>query len=234
MLRNPTIGVVTVGLLCVWTSTAMAAGGTCYSWATGVQQSQGTPVHYCWDDSDKVCHGKGQTCLLSTPKGHHDVTATKTGKLKNDCKDSAKEATLYCGPPKASAPMMRDHTAAGGFYRQADRTEVMYQYTSSLFCHVQNEAQMAAYGGFSKVQVVPRLQMAGQQTGGCGWPNRFYRRSNEPKVYRLSGPGFGSDICHVVNEQQMAAFGGFGKVTVVPPSSDLGRGRGAVTECKNP
>jgi hypothetical protein len=38
----------------------------------------------------------------------------------------------------------------------------------------------------------------------------------------------------VVNEQQMAAFGGFGKVAVVPPASDIGRGRGGVTECRNP
>lgn len=72
----------------------------------------------------------------------------------------------------------------------------MYQYTANLYCHVQNEAQMAAYGGFSKVQVV-RLKMTGRQTGDCGWPNGFYRRSSEPAVYRLSGrgivPGIGAE-----------------------------------------
>ncbi|WP_157096330.1 hypothetical protein [Methylosinus sp. R-45379] len=98
--------------------------------------------------------------------------------------------------------------------------------------------QMNAYGGFAQVKKVPVLAMVGRQTGDCGWPNGFYRRSNEPAVYRLSGqgvaPNIGADICHVVNEQQMAAFGGFRKVVVVEPISDLGRGRRAVTECKNP
>jgi hypothetical protein len=141
--------------------------------------------------------------------------------------------SLACAQaPSASAQ------APGSFYRQSDRPEVMYQYTSNLYCHVQNETQMAAYGGFGKVKVVPRMQMAGRQTGDCGWPNGFYRRSNEPAVYRLSGrgivPGIGPDICHVVNEQQMAAFGGFGLVKVVQPNSDLGRGRNPVTPCRNP
>jgi hypothetical protein len=126
----------------------------------------------------------------------------------------------------------------GGFFRQADQPAVMFQYTLQTYCHVQNEAQMAAYGGFSRVQVVPRLMMMGRQTGTCGWPNGFYRRSDRPEVYRLSGrgvvPNVGPDICHVVNEQQMAAYGGFRLVKVVPPTSDIGRGRRPVTPCPNP
>ena len=128
--------------------------------------------------------------------------------------------------------------SAGSFYRQNNAAAVMYQYSGNNFCHVQNEAQMAAYGGFSRVQVVPRLMMAGMQSGTCGWPNGFYRRSDRPEVYRLSGsggiPNVGADICHVVNEQQMAAFGGFRLVKVVPPNSDIGRGRRPVTPCRNP
>ncbi|RVT96091.1 hypothetical protein EOD42_13285 [Rhodovarius crocodyli] len=120
-------------------------------------------------------------------------------------------------------------TQPGNFYRQSDRPAVMYQYTRDYYCQVQNEAQMAAFGGFSKVRQVPRLAMSGQQTGSCGWPNGFFRRSNETVVYRMSGvgvaPEFGPDICSVANEAQMAAFGGFGRVRVVPPTSDLARGR---------
>jgi hypothetical protein len=37
-----------------------------------------------------------------------------------------------------------------------------------------------------------------------------------------------------VNEQQMAAFGGFGLVKVVQPTSELGRGRNQVAPCRNP
>jgi len=130
-------------------------------------------------------------------------------------------------------------TALFGFYRQSDRPEVYLQYSSTLYCHVQNEDQMAAYGGFGQVQVVPQLRMSGQQTGDCGWPNGFYRLNNRPEVYRLYGDSIpqlhiGGGICHVVNEQQMAAYGGFGQVRVVNPTSDLGRGRGAVSECPNP
>jgi len=125
-------------------------------------------------------------------------------------------------------------TAPGGFYRQANQAAVMYQYGPAIFCQVQNEAQMAAYGGFPKVIVVAQLKMAGKQTGSCGWPHGFYRKSNGPAVYRLYGaPGSISEICHVINEQQMAAFGGFGQVKIVPPQSDLGRGRAAVTECNS-
>lgn len=86
-------------------------------------------------------------------------------------------------------PDAQAQTTVGGFYRQANQTAVMYQYGRDLYCHVQNETQMAAFGGFSKVTQVPRLAMTGRQTGDCGWPNGFYRRSNETAVYRLYGPG---------------------------------------------
>lgn len=127
----------------------------------------------------------------------------------------------------------------GVFFRQADRPDVMMQYQPNLYCHVQNENQMAAYGGFGQVQVVPQLRMVGTQTGDCGWPNGFYRKANDPAVYRLYGTGqqsfnLGESICHVVNEQQMAANGGFSQVRVVSANSDLGRGRSPVVECPDP
>ncbi|MBS7792393.1 hypothetical protein KTR66_20540 [Roseococcus sp. SDR] len=126
-------------------------------------------------------------------------------------------------------------TAVGGFYRQTNQNAVMFQSARDRYCQVQSESQMAAFGGFSKVTVVPRIAMLGQQTGACAWPNGFYRRTNETAVYRLYGvgtvAGIGTDICHVVNEQQMASFGGFRLVKVVAPTSDLGRGRGPVAPC---
>jgi len=128
--------------------------------------------------------------------------------------------------------------AVGSFVRQSDRPEVYYQFRADMYCHVQNEAQMAAYGGFGRVQVVPRATMRGQFTGGCSFPNGFYRLRSRPEVYRLFGsnglPNGGNDICHVVNEQQMARFGGFGIVRVVPDTSDVRRGRGSVRPCMNP
>lgn len=127
----------------------------------------------------------------------------------------------------ASCSSVQAQTVVGGFYRQADQTPVMYQYSAKNYCHVQNEGQMAAYGGFDMVEVVSVLAMRGRQTGSCAWPDGFYRRSNEPAVYRL----FDGSICHVINGEQMAAFGGFDIVTVVKPASDLARGRGEVTEC---
>ncbi|NBC36085.1 hypothetical protein GTZ99_05880 [Novosphingobium sp. FSY-8] len=136
-----------------------------------------------------------------------------------------------------SAPVQAEDFA-GAFVRQADKPEVMWQYAPDLYCHVQNETQMALFGGFGKVKVVPKMAMAGRSTGDCGWPNGFYRRDNETPVFKLSGvglvPAIGPNICHVVNETQMALFGGFGKVQPVPPTSDIARGRGGMTECANP
>lgn len=133
-------------------------------------------------------------------------------------------AALTAGSLSAQAQT----TVVGNFYRQADRPAVMYQYRNDLFCHVQNETQMAAYGGFPQVIVVPRMAMRGRQTGTCAWPNGFYRRNNEAAVYRLYE---GGAICHVVDGRQMAAFGGFKLVKVVQPNSDLARGRGPVSPC---
>jgi hypothetical protein len=133
--------------------------------------------------------------------------------------------------------------APGLFFRQADRPEVMFQFRPDAHCHVQNQDQMAAYGGFARVQVVPALRMGGASTGECAWPDGFYRRSNGPEVYRLHGGDrnsdstafrIGHDICHVVNEEQMEAFGGFGQVRVVAPTSELENGRGRPRDCANP
>jgi hypothetical protein len=48
---------------------------------------------------------------------------------------------------------------------------------------------MNTFGGFGKVQVVNSLSLDGTNTGDCGWPNGFFRRSNQPEVYRMYGSG---------------------------------------------
>lgn len=149
-------------------------------------------------------------------------------------------AVVVAAPQSAmSMPNDTDQPAKGGrFYQKSGQPAVMFQYTDALWCHVQTPRQMNAYGGFKLVIKVPILKMVGRQTGDCGWPNGFYRRNNEPAVYRLSGasvvPNVGLDICHVINPKQMALFGGFGKVVVVEPVADIGRGRRTMTECRNP
>ncbi len=120
---------------------------------------------------------------------------------------------------------------AEGFYKQVDRPEVYLIFNRGFYCHVQNEDQMKAYGGFGKV--VPRnsLNFSGRFTGDCGWPNGFFRRSNRPAVYRMYGRlgsnafDIGDLYCRVRDEAQMERYGGFGVVSVVSPSSNLGRGR---------
>jgi hypothetical protein len=137
-----------------------------------------------------------------------------------------------------TSPSVSESSSELGFYRQQNRPEVYLKYRSAFYCHVQNEEQMGAFGGFDKVQVSSSLNLAGKNTGDCGWPNGFFRRSNQPQVYRMYGGGIpefniGDSFCHVANEAQMNAFGGFGQVRVVPPSSDLGRGRAFSGDCPN-
>jgi uncharacterized protein YvpB len=126
-----------------------------------------------------------------------------------------------------------------GFYKQQDRPEVYLVYRPGFYCRVQNEDQMNGFGGFGRVQVVNRLSLSGTNTGDCGWSNGFFKRSNQPEVYRMYGSGIpefniGDSFCHVQNETQMTAYGGFGQVRVVAPNSDLGRGRTFTGGCPNP
>lgn len=126
-----------------------------------------------------------------------------------------------------------------GFYKQQDRPEVYLVYRAGFYCHVQNPNQMDAFGGFGKVQVVNSLNLNATKTGGCGWPNGFFKLSNKPEVYRMYGGGIpefniGDSFCHVANPAQMNAYGGFGQVRAVSPSSDLGRGRQFTGKCSNP
>jgi hypothetical protein len=126
-----------------------------------------------------------------------------------------------------------------GFYKQDAKPAIYLQYRTDVYCQVQNMDQMNAFGGMDKVKIVAQLQLSGRQTGTCGWPNGFYKRSNDSKVYRAFGngvgwAGIGDRLCHVVNERQMAAYGGFQKVRVVQAGSELGRGRAAPTPCPNP
>jgi hypothetical protein len=154
---------------------------------------------------------------------NNDCDGARTCSPAGFCQGTSRATPIACTPRM--------------FYRQADKPEVYFQFSTEGHCHVQNEWQMAAYGGFDQVKVVPRVAMNGRFLGACGWPNGFYRRESKPEVYRLTGetlPGIGQDICHVINETQMAAFGGFAQVKVVPDTSDIGRGRKAVRPCANP
>jgi len=127
-----------------------------------------------------------------------------------------------------------------GFYRQVDRPEVYLIFNTGFYCRVQNEDQMKAYGGFRKVLVRNSLNLSGRFTGDCGWPNGFFRRSNQRAVYRMYGSlgsnsfNIGDRYCRVRNEAQMERYGGFGVVSVVSPSSSLGRGRNFTGVCPNP
>lgn len=119
---------------------------------------------------------------------------------------------------------------SGGFYRQAQRPEVLWQLSAYQYCHVQNPAQMNAYGGFGQVRVMQNPPLRGEFSGPCPWPQGFWRRSDRREVYLISR----GRICHVVSPQQMEAFGGFGRVRVVPPDSRLTVGLGRVLPCPWP
>lgn len=144
----------------------------------------------------------------------------------------------YSGKPDAGAGSDdSNYAAVGGFYRQRDRPEVMFQFAPLNHCHVENPNQMTAYGGFSRVRDVPRLALRGTSTGECGWPNGFFRRSNEQAVYRLYGDGdfrLGRLACLVIDPRQMALFGGFRLVATVEPNADLFRGRQQPEPCPDP
>lgn len=101
MVRNSSTNMGFALSLAFAVAPAIAAEGACYSWATGLPQA---PVHYCWDEGHHVCHTQGKKCLLSTPKGHHEVNAIKIDKSKSECKDFADSVPLVCGAPKTAAP----------------------------------------------------------------------------------------------------------------------------------
>ena len=113
-------------------------------------------------------------------------------------------------------------------------------YTADKYCHVQNEDQMAAFGGFGKVKTVQNLTFgARKSTGQCGWPNGFFKRATKAAVYRMYGvevPEFdvGNQYCHVVNETQMIRYGGYRIMREVSASSDLGIGRTFTGGCPEP
>ena len=128
-------------------------------------------------------------------------------------------------------------TPVGTFQREQGGAAVYLQFAERLHCVVQNPSQMEAFGGWEQVMTVPRLAMRGEDVGICAWPNGFYRRANEPAVYRLHGRGalnLGRLACHVVNPRQMELFGGFAQLRVVLPSSNLFQSREQPAECADP
>lgn len=127
-----------------------------------------------------------------------------------------------------------DYERGEGFFREKRDRTVYYQYERNRYCGVQNEEQMKLLGGFKQVQEVDRLRLRGTNTGGCRWPNGFYRRSNSPAVYLLEGYGSGRDggrICGISTPQQLKQLGGNKRVKVVPGDSNLEAGRGRNRPC---
>lgn len=122
-----------------------------------------------------------------------------------------------------------------GFYRERSDGTVYYQYERRRYCGVQSEQQLKALGGsFDRVQVVDRLRLSGSNTGGCSWPNGFYRRENGPAVFLLDGYGSGrggSRVCEIATPQQLRSLGGNNRVKVVPRNSDLEAGRQPSRPC---
>lgn len=122
-----------------------------------------------------------------------------------------------------------------GFYRERNDRTVYYQYERRRFCGVQNEEQLKALGGgFDRVQVVDRLRLSGSNSGGCSWPNGFYRRQNGQAVFMLDGYGSGrggSRVCEIASPEQLRALGGNKRVQVVPGNSDLEAGRQRSRPC---
>lgn len=121
-----------------------------------------------------------------------------------------------------------------GFYREKRDRTVYYQYARNRYCGVQNEEQMNMLGSFKDVRIVDRLRLNGRNTGGCSWPNGFYRRDNGAAVYLLEGYGNGQDgdrICEIATPQQLRQLGGNKRVKVVPGNSNLEAGRSRVRPC---
>ncbi len=125
-----------------------------------------------------------------------------------------------------------------GFVRQQGQPAVYYQYSDTHYCHVQNDVQMAAFGGASQVRVTNNIHLRGQFTRNCGWPNGFFRRSTEPQVYMMYGnsfiPNLGESYCHVKDEHQLGILAnqtGY-SVKVVEPNSDFDAGRSFTGTCK--
>jgi hypothetical protein len=130
-----------------------------------------------------------------------------------------------------------------GFYREGNQDAVYLVFRpNGRYCHVQNPDQMNAFGGSGQVRSISSISSnssSGGFSGECGFPNGFYRLGNQDAVYWLNGnaiPEFnvGSSYCHVVNRQQMEAFGGFSQVRSVATTSDIGRGRDYTGSCQNP
>ena len=122
-----------------------------------------------------------------------------------------------------------------GFYRERNDRTVYFQYERRRFCGVQNEDQLKALGGsFDRVQVVDRLRLSGNNSGGCSWPNGFYRRQNGQAVFLLDGYGSGrggARVCEISTPQQLRSLGGNNRVKVVPGNSDLEAGRQPSRPC---
>lgn len=121
----------------------------------------------------------------------------------------------------------------GQFRRAGDRPEIyMSFHDGRSVCRVESQGHLRALGGETKVIVMPagtNILSGKNYTGGCGWPNGMYRRSNEPEVFRMYDSQF---YCHVPTEAALASLGGWSFVTTVDPGSDIGRGRVHKGQCR--
>ncbi len=133
-------------------------------------------------------------------------------------------AALSAACVAAVLPAVASAQSVGRFYRQSDLPTVWFQYDEAYHCAVQNPGQMEAFGGFPQVVTQPSLRMRGENTGLCPFPDGYYRRSHEERVYRLHGGGrfnVGDQACYVTDPAQMNRLGGFAQIRAVEPSSDL-------------
>jgi hypothetical protein len=92
-----------------------------------------------------------------------------------------------------------------GYYRQSNSSYVYYLNSSnSTYCHVQNESQMEAFGGFRRVRVVggSNFLVGSRNIGECDWPNggKEYRQSQqEDEEQRI--PRYTREISSLLHEK---------------------------------
>ena len=117
-----------------------------------------------------------------------------------------------------------------GFYRGKGTAAVRYMRPDTGWsCHVQNETQMEAYGGFTRVQDVALMSTASSQSplfgradiGECAWPNGLFRyASGNLASYTIRGL-YGVQ-CVVRDDAQLERLKrSYGAVRLIPETSDL-------------
>ena len=82
--------------------------------------------------------------------------------------------------------------ASPGFYRNANEPTVYKLNSDETYCTVQNESQMEAFGGLSRVLVTDVLSTTFVQGykstpgGTCSWPEGFYRKNGATDTFEVT------------------------------------------------